>query len=49
MKFGDTSSVFGVEKEKGKLNGILSAVYQNIFGREVYPSLEEKVLIYYIS
>lgn len=38
MKF-DTD-VFGVEKEAGKLNGILAAVYQEVFGVEVYPSLE---------
>lgn len=37
MKFGDTSSVFGVEKENGKLNGILASVYQDVFGQEVYP------------
>lgn len=36
------SEVFGVEKEKGKINGILSLVYQNVFGQEVYPSIEEK-------
>ena len=36
------SDVFGVEKEAGKLNGILAAVYQNVFGTEVYPSIEEK-------
>ena len=36
------SDVFGVEKEKGKLDGILAAVYQNIFGQELYPSIEEK-------
>jgi len=50
MKFGDTSSVFGVEKEYGKLNGILAAVYQNVFGQEVYPSLEEKAahLLYFL-
>ena len=30
------SDVFGVEKEPGKLNGILAAVYQNVFGQEVY-------------
>ena len=33
MKFN--SDVFGVEKEKGKLKGILEAVYQNVFGVEV--------------
>lgn len=50
MKFSETSSVFGVEKENGKLNGILSAVYQEVFGQEVYPSLEEKAahLLYFL-
>ena len=42
MKFGDTSQVFGVEKEQGKLNGIFAAIYQDVFGQEVYSSLEEK-------
>lgn len=42
MKFGSSSSLFGTEKESGKLDGILSAVYQSVFGEEVYPSLEEK-------
>lgn len=50
MNFKTTSSVFGVEKEEGKLNGILAAVYQNVFGQEVYPSLEEKAahLLYFL-
>lgn len=50
MKFNDSSSVFGVEKEVGKLDGILKSIYQNIFGREVYPSLEEKAanLLYFL-
>lgn len=39
MKYGDFSDVFGVEKEVGKLNGILAAVYQNVFGTELYPSI----------
>lgn len=48
MKFN--SDVFGVEKEKGKLNGILEAVYQNVFDIEVYPSIEEKAanLLYFL-
>ena len=48
MKFN--SDVFGVEKEKGKLNGILEAVYQNVFRTEVYPSIEEKAanLLYFL-
>ena len=37
------SDVFGVEKENGKVEGILAAVYQSVFGGDVYPSLEEKV------
>lgn len=50
MKFKNTSSVFGVEKENGKLDGILAAVYQNVFGEEIYPSLEEKAahLLYFL-
>ncbi|MGN1406206.1 MAG: RhuM family protein [Erysipelotrichaceae bacterium] len=44
------SDVFGVEKEPGKLEGILAAVYQNVFGTEVYPSIEEKAanLLYFL-
>ena len=37
------SDVFGVEKENGKVEGILAAVYQSVFGGDVYLSLEEKV------
>jgi prophage maintenance system killer protein/predicted regulator of amino acid metabolism with ACT domain len=50
MKFSDTSQVFGVEKEQGKLNGIFAAIYQDVFGQEVYPSLEEKAahLLYFL-
>ena len=44
------SDMFGVEKEKGKLEGILTAVYQNVFDQEVYPSIEEKAanLLYFL-
>ena len=44
------SDVFGVEKEEGKVEGILAAVYQDVFGGEVYPSLEEKAanLLYFM-
>ena len=50
MKFNDMSDVFGVEKEVGKLNGIIAQVYQNIFGKELYPSIEEKAahLLYFL-
>lgn len=44
------SDVFGVEKEKGKVEGILAAVYQSVFGEDLYPSLEEKAanLLYFM-
>ena len=50
MKFSDMSDVFGVEKEQGKLNGIIEQVYQNVFGQELYPSIEEKAahLLYFL-
>lgn len=44
------SDVFGIEKEDGKVEGILAAVYQDVFGGDVYPSLEEKAanLLYFM-
>ena len=50
MKFSNMSSVFGVEKEDGKLNGIIAQVYQDVFGQELYPSIEEKAahLLYFL-
>ena len=50
MKFKEMSNVFGVEKEQGKLNGIIEQVYQNVFGQELYPSIEEKAahLLYFL-
>ena len=50
MKYGNYSDVFGVEKELGILNGIIAAVYQNVFGTELYPSIEEKAanLLYFL-
>ena len=50
MKFNERSDIFGVEKEQGKLNGIISQVYQNVFGQELYPSVEEKAayLLYFL-
>lgn len=49
MRYGNFSNVFDVEKEQGKLNGIIAAVYQNVFGTELYPSIEEKAanLLYF--
>ena len=50
MKFKESSDVFGVEKQPGKLNGIIAQVYQNVFGEELYPSIEEKAahLLYFL-
>ena len=50
MSFSNKSDVFGVEKEKGKLEGIIGQIYQNVFGKELYPSIEEKAahLLYFL-
>ena len=43
------SDVFGIEREPGKLEGILAAVYQNVFGTEVYQSIEKRKPTCFIS
>ena len=50
MKFKEMSNVFGIEKEKGKLKGIIEQVYQNVFGKELYPSVQDKAvhLLYFL-
>ena len=50
MKFKEMSDVFGVEKEPGKLNGIIAQIYQQVFDKELYPSAEEKAahLLYFL-
>lgn len=50
MEFSASSEIFGLEKEPGKLESILSAIYQTSFGQEVYPTLEEKAanLLYFV-
>ena len=51
-KMQDTfnTDVFGIEKETGKVAGIIAAVYQSAFGQEAYPSVEEKAanLLYFM-
>lgn len=47
MKYGNFSDVFGVEKEAGKLNGIIAAVYQNVFKTELYPSMKKKLQTFF--
>ncbi len=50
MRFTNDSKVFGVEKTKGQLEGILACINQTAFGEEIYKSLEEKAanLLYFI-
>jgi len=50
MKFKGTSNIFGVEKQKGVLRGIIDQIYQDVFGKELYPSVEEKAahLLYFV-
>ena len=50
MKFGDTSSLFGNEKDES-FEGSISAVYQTFGGKDVYPTVQEKAanLLYFIT
>ena len=50
MRYVNDSSVFGIEKSKGQLEGILACINQTAFGDEVYKSLEEKAanLLYFV-
>ncbi|WP_156298878.1 type II toxin-antitoxin system death-on-curing family toxin [Streptobacillus canis] len=50
MNFSESSNVFGVEKEKGIVQGILNNIYQSSFGIEIYESVEEKAanLLYFL-
>lgn len=50
MIFAETSNIFGIEKEKGVLEGIIGNIYQSAFGEEVYKTTQEKAanLLYFI-
>ena len=50
MSFNSTSTIFGKEKSKGVLEGIIGSVYQSTFGEDIYPSTQEKAanLLYFI-
>ena len=50
MRDSFNTDVFGVEKETGKVAGIIAAIYQSVFGEDAYPSIEEKAanLIYFM-
>lgn len=41
-KFSKKSDLFGKERSEGMLKGILDQIQQNVFGQELYPTLEEK-------
>ena len=50
MTFSDISTIFGKEKSKGALEGIIGSIYQTAFGEDMYPSVQEKAanLLYFI-
>ena len=50
MKFGDTSTLFGNEKDDS-FKGSIGAVYQTFGGKDVYPTVQEKAanLLYFIT
>ena len=50
MSFSKSSTIFGKEKTKGALEGIIGSVYQTAFGEDVYMSVQEKAanLLYFI-
>ncbi len=41
MKFGDSSSLFGNEKDNS-FKGSIGTIYQSFAGEDLYPTLEEK-------
>lgn len=50
MKFGDSSSLFGNEKDDS-FKGSIGAIYQSFGGEDLYPTLEEKAanLLYFVT
>ena len=50
MKFGESSSLFGNEKDDS-FKGSIGAVYQSFGGGDLYPTLEEKAanLLYFVT
>lgn len=50
MKFGDSSSLFGNEKDDS-FKGSIGAIYQSFGGVDLYPTLEEKAanLLYFVT
>lgn len=50
MKFGDSSSLFGNEKDDS-FKGSIGTIYQSFAGEDLYPTLEEKAanLLYFVT
>lgn len=50
MKFGDSSSLFGNEKDDS-FKGSIGAIYQSFAGEDLYTTLEEKAanLLYFMT
>ena len=47
LKFNNDSNLFALERNKG-LESIIENVYQSFGGADVYKTIEEKQLIFYI-
>jgi len=49
-KKGEASEIFGVERNKGNVSGIVGNIMQTFGGKELYPSVEEKAahLLYFM-
>ena len=50
MRYSFDSDVFGIEREPGKVEGIIAAIYQSAFGEEIHKTIEEKAanLLYFM-
>ena len=50
MKFGDSSSLFGIERDDS-FKGSIGTIYQSFAGEDLYPTLEEKAanLLYFVT
>ena len=46
LKFGNDSSLFGLERNEG-LKSIISTIYQSFDGADLYPTIEEKAANFY--
>ena len=50
LEKGEASEIFGKEREKGSISGIVGNVMQTFGGKELYPTIEEKAahLLYFM-